>query len=350
MEQHPPPRPAANAPQNATRSVGKAQSALARSAEPPTPTNHDAENSCSARERDQFYTLDKVAKKLVKCAEKECAAIGIHFSKCDFLEPSAGEGAFLKILPLGTLAYDIEPKALGIIKADFLLVTLPKVKNLIVIGNPPFGKNASLAVKFFNHAATAAQVIAFIVPRSFQKQSIQNRLHSNFHLLAEIEIESDAFIFEGRAKHVPTVFQIWVKRKWQRPKIQLPVTHSDFDFTTPSDADFAIQRVGAKVGRVHRDFSRSPNSHYFIKAKVRGVMETMMQLNFEDTARKTAGPSSLARTELVQLYCQSVLKQKRGRVICFTLGLIETLFCVCRHLIKRNALRIAFRFAPLSRH
>ena len=51
------------------------------------------------------------------------------------------------------------------------------------LGNPPFGKNCSLAIKFFNKAAEFADLIAFIIPRTFKRISIQNKLNLNFSFI-----------------------------------------------------------------------------------------------------------------------------------------------------------------------
>lgn len=221
-----------------------------------------------------------------------------------FVDPSAGEGAFFKQFPARSLGYDIEPKHPDIIEADFLEIELPLSGDIAVIGNPPFGKNSSLAVRFFNHAATFASTIAFIVPRTFQKQSIHKRLNSYFHCVFEEVLDEDSFIFEGERKRVPTVFQIWERRPEARVEVPLPTTHPDFEITTPEHADFAIQRVGSKAGCVHRRFSASPNAHYFIKAKTKDVEAIMRSLDLASLARRTAGNPSLAKTELVAAYVE----------------------------------------------
>ncbi|WP_199797280.1 SAM-dependent methyltransferase [Erythrobacter sp. QSSC1-22B] len=221
-----------------------------------------------------------------------------------FVEPSAGSGSFFRLLPPGSIGYDIDPKSPDIIKADFLKTTLPCVGEIVIIGNPPFGKNSSMAVKFFNHAARQAKVIAFILPRTFQKTSIINRLDPNFHIAHEELVQDNAFIFEGKPKNVPTVFQIWVRKTEKREKLVLPIEHSDFEFTTADRAEFAIKRVGVGAGRLHHDFTLSPNSHYFLRANVGGAEATMGTLDFEAFTKRTAGSPSLSKTELVALYTE----------------------------------------------
>lgn len=257
------------------------------------------ERCVRARKLDQFYTDDDVAKEMYDwfCTQFDP-------NELVFVEPSAGRGAFSRLFPADSLAYDIDPQGPGIIKADFLSTPLPKAGRVAVVGNPPFGKNASMAVKFFNHAATKAKVIAMIFPLTFQKVSLQNRLNLKFHCIAEKVVPQNAFIMSGQKKNVPAVFQIWARGENSRGKNILPTTHPDFKFTSADSAAFAIQRVGADAGKVHHDFSSSKNSHYFMSANAEGVELVFTSIDFGPVARRTAGVPSLAKTELVDLYAR----------------------------------------------
>lgn len=227
------------------------------------------------------------------------------FDHFRIIEPSAGTGAFLPYLPFHTEACDVDPKDPRIMEADFLRLNLLSCppKPTLFIGNPPFGRNASLAIKFFNHAATVGDIIAFIVPLSFRKASIQNKLNLNFHLLDEMLLPKDAFIFDGRPKHVPTVFQIWVRKEVRREKINLPTDHPDLTFTTREFANIAIPRVGNKAGCIIRDFSKCPQSSFFIRADPE-ALKILESLDLQTTAKNTTGQRSLAKSELVALYAQ----------------------------------------------
>lgn len=259
------------------------------------PASND--NRSIALKLDQYYTQLCVAKALYRVFK-------IYFDPSRFLmvEPSAGTGSFFRLLPKGSIGIDQDPKYPGIRTADFLTASLPTDRPIAFIGNPPFGKNASMAVWFFNHAASQGRVIAFIVPKSFKKASIENRLDPAFHLIHEEEVSKNAFLFQGKPFNVPAVFQIWERRDQPRALRPTATTHPDFEFTTPDRADFAIQRVGTKAGRVHHDFSMSPSSTYFIRA-IRGDVEgRMRQIDFASVARNTAGNPSLAKAEIVALY------------------------------------------------
>jgi hypothetical protein len=259
-----------------------------------------------ARKLDQFYTHDDVAKEMY---DWFCT----HFDPNELVlvEPSAGRGAFSRLFPADSLAYDIDPQGPGIIKADFLSTPLPQVGKVAVVGNPPFGKNGSMAVKFFNHAATKADVIAMIFPLTFQKVSLQNRLNLEFHCIAEQVVPQNAFVMSGHTKNVPTVFQIWVRSENQRAKNILPTSHSDFNFTCAESATFAIRRVGAYAGKVHHNFSMKESSNYFMSANTAGVEFVLKSIDFGPVARRTAGNPSLSKTELVDLYVR--YKASSGR-------------------------------------
>lgn len=280
--------------------------------------------SChKARTRDQFYTRDDVAANLVELARQECPKHhpwGLdHFR---IIEPSAGTGAFLAHLPSHTLAYDLEPKGPGIIPADFLKLRLFARTPTAIVGNPPFGRNGSLAVTFFNHAALFGDVIAMVFPLSFQKVSVQNRLDLNFHLVEEIILPKNAFIFDGKPKHVPTVFQIWVKKDVPREKIKLATSHDDLDFTTWDHANIAISRVGSKAGCLHWDFDKSSQTTFFIRASPK-VIKILMSLDLRTPAMRTTGQRSLAKTELIALYVQR--KRELARQSLCELDVIGTL-------------------------
>lgn len=258
------------------------------------------DNSASDILLDQYYTHPTVAEHCYRIFKQ-------HFNPLlyQMVEPTAGDGSFLKLLPPGTLAYDKDPRWPRIQTADFLTIRIASYRPIAVIGNPPFGKNASLAVRIVNHAASQAVVIAMILPRSIRKASIQNRIDRSFHLIREEEIPDHAFLFRGKPFDVPAVFQIWVRRPGQRALIPVETSHPDFEFTIPQQADFAVQRVGARAGRVHHDFDRSPNSHYFIRGNVESIMK---RLNYASVVGNVAGNPSLSRAELISLYKQAKMR------------------------------------------
>ena len=257
--------------------------------------------------RDQYYTHSAVAEYCVALLKEH-----LRFELFQMVEPSAGNGSFLKVLPLGSHGYDVDPKYPGIIKADFITGTIESDRDVVIVGNPPFGKNSSMALRFVNHAARQAsvQVIALILPRTFRKASIQNRIDPAFHLLRDELMPAYSFLFRSKPYDVPSVFQIWVRRAEPRSWREVQTSHQDFEFTTPDRADFAIQRVGARAGRVHYDRSRSVSSHYFIRGNVAAIMS---RLGLSRCAADVAGNPSLAKSEIVRRYREHTEARAAGR-------------------------------------
>ncbi len=254
---------------------------------------------------DQYYTSPTVA---ALCMSRLQASIDISAYTC--LEPSAGTGSFMHLMPPGSRAIDLDPKTAGIEQRDFLeFRTIHVIRETAAIGNPPFGKNSSLAVAFFNHAATMYHVIAFIVPRTFRKASVINRLDERFHLIDEIDLPRNSFIFEDETYDVPCVFQIWKRhRRTIRARSDLPLTHPDFTFVKkhqllPDDGQaLAIQRVGANAGAIKKRWLGCADaSHYFMSVPDT-VLNRLAEIDFDGVRHNTAGNPSISKRELVALY------------------------------------------------
>lgn len=252
---------------------------------------------------DKFYTNPLLAKHLIEVTKTK-----IDFSKYDvLLEPSAGSGSFYFNLDTDKrLGLDLYPDAKEIIKQDFFGFRPDRTKKYLVIGNPPFGRVSSLAVKFFNTASEFSDYICFIVPRTFRRVSVQNRLNLNFHLLYEEEIPSNSFT---PTMNVKCVYQIWERRNTKRELIILSSTTKDFKFvsiTNRFNADFAMLAYGGKCGRIERIIPTSGlRSWHFIKVndstKIEEVINNLNSLDYsicEDTARQ----NSIGMKEVCELY------------------------------------------------
>lgn len=266
-----------------------------------------------ARRHDQFYTRRDVAARLAALV-----AESLSEAPAVWVEPSAGDGAFVDALALAglpgrVLALDLDPARSDIPRGDFLSWSLPLDANapVAVLGNPPFGKNASLAVKFFNHAAGFADAIGMIFPRTFQKHALQNRLDRGFALILEEVLPPDSFVFEGEEVAVPCVFQVWVRLpgKGQRPLHVITRNHADFDFVSSKQGDFAFQRVGVAAGTIKpADAPISPESHLFIRVKDReqvdAVRARLSSVDWRPFKHRTAGNPSIGKGEIVEAYTQ----------------------------------------------
>lgn len=254
-----------------------------------------------SKELDQFYTNTGVSRLCMNELNKN-----YDLEKLFLLEPSAGTGAFSDLFHKNSLALDIDPKKKYMKRIDFLSLSLNAFndRSVFTIGNPPFGKNSSLAIKFFNKSAEFSDFIAFVVPKTFKKISLVNRLDLNFHLVSEMHLPLESFIFEGSNYSVPCVFQVWERRNIKRTLVKTKTTTASFEFTKREDADFAIRRVGGLAGKLIQDFNKyKDSSHYFIKSKVnkKNLINNLnsLYLDLNNAARNSAGNPSLSKHELI---------------------------------------------------
>lgn len=113
-------------------------------------------------ELDKYYTSDELAK---YCVNKAKEIIGEE-NITQYLEPSAGGGAFLNHLPNDTISYDIEPEDDRVLKKDYLELNLEYKQGRCIIGNPPYGRCLNLAQKFYKKSIELGDYICFILPIS----------------------------------------------------------------------------------------------------------------------------------------------------------------------------------------
>ena len=220
---------------------------------------------------DKFYTNLNIASQCI-CWFKE----NIDIENTDIIiEPSAGNGSFingLRELSSNCLFYDIEPEHTDIIKQDYLEYSISSINEIDpntkihVVGNPPFGRQSTLAIQFIKKSCTFAHSISFILPKSFKKNSMRNKIPRNFHLIFEHELPEKSFSVDNEHVNVPCIFQIWEKRDELRdiPIVEKPI---GFEFVTKKDPhDISFRRVGVNAGVVDTETqNKSSQSHYFIR-------------------------------------------------------------------------------------
>lgn len=258
---------------------------------------------------DKFYTSIPIVHECIYKFNKHVYDIN------DFdlvIEPSAGSGNFLlNIEHNNKIGLDIEPEHESIIKKDFFEYYPDKdlYNNILTIGNPPFGRVCSLAIKFFNHAAKFSKVIAFIIPRSFRKVSIQNKLDINFKLIYDMDISNKTHTFNPPI-NVKCCFQIWIITNKKRLIKKSEVKHNDWVFLNYNKddlllSDFAIRAYGGNCGEIVEEKFDTLNCKgwHFIKSNINidKLKLNFAQLDFKNS-KNTARQNSLGKAELVDLY------------------------------------------------
>jgi len=258
----------------------------------------------TAKELDQFYTSPALAQYFVS----KITSILPYDTYEMLLEPSAGTGSFYNLLDSRRVGLDLDPKCPGVEQLNFYDYVPPiPYPSILTIGNPPFGKNASDAVKFFNSAAKFSQAIAFVIPRTFRKASLVNRLDDDFHCIFDETVPDHSFIFNDKPYDVWCCMQIWQRQSVKRPRIATKSISSASKYWTivdPKDADFCVQRVGGRAGLVRTEDFRtySTQSHYYIKSHNEQTLDIFKSLDYSDIKHNTAGNPSISPSELVELF------------------------------------------------
>ena len=251
--------------------------------------------------KEQYYTPTGLAAELVA----EVAAVVPDFESRTVFEPAGGTGAFVEAAERAgaakVISVDIEPKHVRVKLGDYLEMELPE-HNAVTISNPPFGRNNSLSIPFFNRAAEHSEYIAFIVPRSWRKWSVINRLDRRFHLVSDRDLQIDYVDGDGanlsQRKLLATCFQIWQQRDELRP-IYKVADQGLVEKVGPEDADVALTIFGFGCGTVHTEFARKANTtRMYLRLKHPRALEALQNVDFARFYRNTAYTEALALPEI----------------------------------------------------
>ena len=267
---------------------------------------------------DKFYTKRDV---MQICVQYISQIITIKNDNDVIIEPSAGNGVFiseLQKLSKNCLFYDIQPEHPLIVKQDYLKLnyeTLP-IPDLHtkyhIIGNPPFGRQSSFAIKFIKHSSQFCDTISFILPKSFKKNSMQKHFPLNFHLIYQCDLDSNSFLINNtEEKDVPCVFQIWEKKSYSREVIT-KLEPNGFTFVKKEDEpDISFRRVGVYAGKIDTNnlHEKGMQSHYFIKFNDKlnktDIIAKLQTISFP--CNNTVGPKSISKQEIIEEYNKIIL-------------------------------------------
>ena len=250
---------------------------------------------------DKYYTKPSVVLSCINLIKNN-----INIQPNDIIiEPSAGNGCFIegiKQLSSNCRFYDLKPEHDEITKQDFLKYNHKQSDEIVhVIGNPPFGRQSSTAIKFIKKCCSFSNSVSFILPRSFKKESMKKHFHLNFHLVFEWDILPNSFTVEGCDHNVPCVFQIWLRRNEQRAQ-NVKLLPTKYVFVKKEDnPDISFRRVGVYAGNIDTVIdNKSSESHYFIKFDTFSIelYEQLKNIVF-DCSSHTVGPKSISKQELI---------------------------------------------------
>jgi predicted RNA methylase len=263
---------------------------------------------------DKFYTKNYIVN---MCCNYIQTNLNISYEYDLIIEPSAGNGAFIssiKKLSSNYIFYDIQPEYDEIILQDYLQFDInvninkdlkAKCNKIHVIGNPPFGRQSSTAIKFIKKSCEFCNSISFILPKSFKKDSLIKHFPMNFHKIFEIDIPEKAFLLDSKEYNVDTVFQIWEKREYNRESITLLEPYHFIFVNKFDNPDISFRRVGVYAGKIETNVEeKSIQSHYFIKfTNNKTIKENIDALSIiKYDFNNTVGPKSISKQELIMKF------------------------------------------------
>lgn len=261
--------------------------------------------------KEQYYTPTDTAVSIMDGIRE----LMPDFKKRIFLEPAGGTGSFITAAKyIGfkqIVSYDIEPLHQDVILGNFLEQTL-EITGAITATNPPFGRCNSLSIPFFNHAAKYSDLIVFIVPRSWRKWSVQNKLNRNFHLVRDDDLTINYVDALGehnyQKNNLRTCIQYWKRNDDEvRPLYGV----KDMGFISKcsfEDADVALTIFGYSCGTVKTEFPRKKNTtQMYLKLNHPKALEALENVNFSKFFNHTAYTEALSIKEINYLLNEFIL-------------------------------------------
>ena len=256
---------------------------------------------------EQYYTPEDLAERLTQTFVDVVSA---DVRSDTFIEPAAGTGSFVEALKsLGAaniLAYDIAPKHPDVEEANFLDLLLEDT-GMLCVTNPPFGRNNSLSAPFFNKLARHCSHIGFIIPKSWRKWTVQDRLDRRAQLVYDEDVavhyvdDNGENLYDSKKPGVNTVFQIWRIRSdgYRREKVVVP-DHGLIVPTTPAEADVALIVFGHSCGKVFEDFDRSKKktTTMYLKVSDPSVIDVLKSLPYDEFGENVSFVKALSIHEI----------------------------------------------------
>lgn len=253
-----------------------------------------------AKQMDKYYTSDAWGYKLAM------SAYMVFGEDCYYIDPSCGAGAFS--LDFVDEAMDIEPELCGALRQDYLTYAPHKLDYpLIVVGNPPFGKRASLAKAFIKHSIDiGAEGIAFILPSTFKKHTLQGVFPKEWKLCHCEDLPPDIYTFCGEPYSIPCVFQIWTTHNVAdlREKRRTSFKNEHFEIVK-SDGGLFVMGAAPTTVKYPEEVTKN-NRGYWLKCfdSPDIVSHNILQVPWKGNSSASGGVAWLTKQEFINQYEQ----------------------------------------------
>ena len=184
-------------------------------------------------------------------------------------------------------------------------------KFTVIVGNPPYGHAASLAVKFLNMAFELSDDVRFVLPKSMRKATILNRIRLDIVPSHDELLPINTFRDASAAKNIEAVYQCWVPGV--REKVVVRHSHQDWEWVKHEDresADLMIRMVGTRAGAVYlqKDFHKFGlgKHNVFVKCSKK-VAKRLLSLENQmiERGNDTNGRGNCWKGDIVAVYTQN---------------------------------------------
>lgn len=238
-----------------------------------------------------------------------------------YIEPACGEGAFVDALWQAGIprkrirSVEIDRKLSADVHQDFLKSTREslaigkwKSETTVVIGNPPFGRNGKLAREFLSKAATYADWVCLVVPRSMSMANGCHSLDERLELVYERPLRTGFSTTKAKCQ-----WQEWFRLPegltGRRPSDGDADTQGLYELVSVGDKhNLVIQRCGGSAGRVTQ-CNGTGEGKYYIRSPYPEVLRAFRKLPKHERADLTTHQSSLSGRLLHELVERSLLQQ-----------------------------------------
>ena len=142
--------------------------------------------------------------------------------------------------------------------------------------------------------------IAFILPKSFKKETLKNKIPPLYHLVNEIDLDDNSYTLLDKDYSVPSVFQIWERQGSARQNLEMKRISHLIRFVKKGDnPDYSLRRVGFYAGMIYDQIlEKSEQSHYFIQSSPQ-IKEFLRDYKWDHN--NTSGPRSIGKAEIIRV-------------------------------------------------
>ena len=176
----------------------------------------------------------------------------------------------------------------------------------VIIGNPPYGTGANLAIKFVNKSAEYTDDLRYVLPLSFQRDSVINRIDQNLQIVHDEVLPDKTF-----PRSIRAVYQRFEPGDEPRPLIPVFRTHPDFTFLPYDERSKATLFIGGAgagpAGKVKTDdFMHYAKGHHYVlcsdevKQRILGIADQLRA-----KSRVCGCLPGLGKSDIIKIYMEN---------------------------------------------